>query len=483
MSLGLAIAALAVYFIGQHSESAWIDPDSAPATYRFACLMSVVAGLAMFAVAHFRLLSPLDRLLDAALLFEVGVGLLISIAENAIAPLPGETMRGQTSLAVWIAFFVLAVPASRGKSTLAAVMTACMGPVGLGVQVFFGNVPTPPLFHWFLPFATSFFMAAAASALARTMYDLGAQARQARELGSYQLVERLGQGGMGEVWRARHRMLAREAAIKLIRADALQTMSVAQANDAKRRFEREALATAQLQSPHTVTLYDYGVAEDGRFYYVMELLSGITLEELVQRFGPQPAARAAYVLLQVCDSLAEAHRLGLVHRDITHRNVLLCRLGNSYDFAKVLDFGLVKQTSGNHTGPTESHVAVGTAAFLSPEAALARPMDARADIYSLGCLAYWLLSGKLVFEEANTTAMILAQVQRQPVPPSQVTEQEIPAALEAIVLDCLAKEPAARPPSVDVIMERLSACPLSERWDAYRAERWWRAHQPENRAR
>ncbi len=478
VALGLALASLAVYFIGKYYGT-WIDPDAAPASYGIACWLAAFGGVGMFALAHSRRVSPY-RLLDAALIFQVVGGLLISLAENAVPRLPGEVIRGQPSLAVWIAFFVLAVPASVGKSTLAAIVTACMGPLGLGVQVILGNVPTPPPLQWVLPFAVSFFMAAAASALARFVYDLRVEVVQARQLGSYHLVELLGRGGMGEVWRARHRLLAREAAIKLIRTDALQAASPAHLVAAQRRFEREAQVTSGLRSPHTVTLYDYGVAEDGRFYYVMELLEGMNLEMLVQRFGPVPASRAVCILLQICDSLGEAHRHGLIHRDIKPANVLLCRLGIHHDFVKVLDFGLVRRAAGDGSHVSVSHVAAGTPAFLAPEAAEAKlDLDARVDIYSLGCLAYWLLTGRIVFEEASSMATILAHVRQQPVPPSQRTENEIPAALENLIMQCLEKDPVRRPQSVEIIAEHLGACAVGETWDARRAEHWWRTHQPE----
>ncbi len=478
VALGFALAVVAVYVVGMHGGSHWIDPETAPSSYRVALKLAVVAGLCMSALSFTRLLSPY-RLLDAALLFQVGGGLLISLAENAVPRLENEVVRGQPSLAVWIAFFVLAVPSSFGKSTLAAVVTACMGPVGLGIQVILGNVVSPPPWDWILLFATPFFMAAAASALTRFMYDLGAQVSQARDLGSYRLLECVGQGGMGEVWRARHRMLAREAAIKLIRYDTLQAVTPDQVAAAKRRFEREAKTTAALQSPHTVTLYDYGVAEDGRFYYVMELLAGLNLEVLVQRHGPLPAARAVYILLQVCDSLGEAHRQGLVHRDIKPSNVLLCRLGNSYDFAKVLDFGLVKLSTEYHTQRSSSHM-IGTPTFMPPEAVEAREdLDWRADIYSFGCLAYWLLTGRLVFEEANTTAVILAHLRKQPLPPSQATENSVPPALDALVLECIEKDPSRRPQSMEIVAERLTRSDVGEAWNAHRAELWWRSYRPE----
>ena len=215
---------------------------------------------------------------------------------------------------------------------------------------------------------------------ARVVYTLGKAVTEARELGSYQLVERLGQGGMGEVWRAQHRLLARPAAIKLIRTGG---SAQAPSAEAVRRFEREAQVTAGLSSPHTVQLFDFGVADDGTFYYVMELLDGLDLETLVRRHGPLPAERAIYLLRQVCHSLAEAESYGLVHRDIKPANLFVCRYGGEYDFVKVLDFGIAKVAQGDDgdTGVielTRDNVVRGTPSYIAPEQALGALQDRRA---------------------------------------------------------------------------------------------------------
>ena len=219
---------------------------------------------------------------------------------------------------------------------------------------------------------------------AHVVCGLGKQATRAQDLGNYHLVERLGQGGMGEVWKAQHRLLARPAAIKLIRPSLIEKGG---ASDLIRRFEREAQVTAQLQSPHTVELFDFGVADDGGFYYVMELLDGLDLEALVTRYGPIPAERAIHMLRQVCHSLAEAESKGLVHRDIKPSNIFACRYGGDHDFIKVLDFGIVKATDPSETetgvGLTNTILPQGTPAFVSPEQALGGAcIDGRADIYA-----------------------------------------------------------------------------------------------------
>lgn len=304
----------------------------------------------------------------------------------------------------------------------------------------------------------------------------------ARRFGSYELVELLGQGGMGEVWRARHAMLSRHAAVKLIRPEALGEGRTTRSATVMRRFEREAQATSALRSPHTVELYDFGVGEGGTFYYVMELLEGLNLKTLVEQFGPVRPERVVYLLQQACDSLGEAHARDLVHRDVKPANLFVCKLGLKHDFVKVLDFGLVKprpQPGLVESQLTTDGTAPGSPAFMPPEIAEgAQTIDARADIYALGCVAYWLLTGQLVFVGDTPLAVVLQHVQAAPVPPSQRTEIEIPEALEALVMRCLEKDPAARPQSAKALAAALKAIPFEEPWDEDRAEHWWKTHSP-----
>jgi serine/threonine-protein kinase len=313
----------------------------------------------------------------------------------------------------------------------------------------------------------------------RVVYGLGREVAAARELGSYRLEEKLGEGGMGEVWRARHRMLARGAAIKLIRpatgGDGLPAVSA----DAVRRFEREAQAIAGLRSPHTVELFDFGVAQDGAFYYVMELLDGLDADRLVRRYGPVPPERAIYLLRQICHSLSEADSRGLVHRDIKPANVFLCHYGEEYDFVKVLDFGIVTAPGGSAEPAItrDAHVQ-GTPAFIAPEQALGEPLDGRADIYATGCVAYWLLTGEFVFTADTTMGLLVQHARSQPAPPSTRTTLPIPPALEELVLCCLAKEPEHRPQSARELSQRLGRIDTARPWTPERAESWWLEHRP-----
>ena len=227
--------------------------------------------------------------------------------------------------------------------------------------------------------------------------------------------------------------------------------------------------TAQLQSPHTVDLFDFGVADDGGFYYVMELLDGLDLEALVTRYGPIPAERAIHMLRQVCHSLAEAESKGLVHRDIKPSNIFACRYGGDHDFIKVLDFGIVKATDPSETetgvGLTNTMLLQGTPAFVAPEQALGgASIDGRADIYAIGCVAYWLLTGQLVFKAATVVGTILHHAHTAPIPPSLRSELVIPPALDELVLSCLAKDPADRPQSAVELSRRLASIACDASW-------------------
>ena len=324
-----------------------------------------------------------------------------------------------------------------------------------------------------------------ATIVSRVLYGLRRQVAEASELGQYLLEEKIGGGGMGEVWRARHRLLIRPAAIKLIRQVAVPGMS-ADPELLVRRFEREARATAALTSPHTVQLYDFGVTEDGRLYYVMELLDGLDLDTLVRQHGPLPAERVVHLLRQVCAALQDAHANGLVHRDIKPANVVVSRAGTTFDFVKVLDFGLVKLDSARDTDRELVKLSTddswsGTPGYMAPEVVLGAATDHRVDLYAVGCVAYWLLTGKMVFEGQNAVQVMMQHAQAEPQRPSARIGRAMPAALEALVMECLEKDPARRPASAEVLSERLDAVPLTSEWSAERAEEWWAMHRPRSR--
>jgi serine/threonine-protein kinase len=304
---------------------------------------------------------------------------------------------------------------------------------------------------------------------------------RARELGSYHLIERLGQGGMGEVWRATHQMLARPAAIKFIRPESISGSNPDDAAKLLRRFELEARATASLSSAHTVDLYDFGVTEEGVFYYVMELLDGLDSDHLVRRFGPLPAARVIHLLTQACESLEEAHDKGLIHRDVKPANIYVCRCGNRYDFVKVLDFGLVAQLRAPAQSDlrlTRPEQAIGTPDFMAPEVLLGREIDGRADLYGLGCVAYWLATGRSVFPGSSYVEIASMHLNAAPEPPSRHSSSRMPQQLNELILRCLEKTPERRPANARDLAHELEAIPVPEPWRQEEAEAWWSEHLP-----
>jgi serine/threonine protein kinase len=271
--------------------------------------------------------------------------------------------------------------------------------------------------------------------------------------------------------------------VKLIRSEIIGSSSPSAARVIVERFRREAEAAASLRSPHTISLYDFGVAQDGTFFLVMELLDGLDLETLVERFGPVPPERAVHLLRQACESLAEAHARGLVHRDLKPSNIFTCRMGLAVDFVKVLDFGLVKAMGDggrDTTLLTAPDSTTGTPAFIAPEMVRGDSVvDHRVDIYTLGCVGYWLLTGQLVFHAPNAIQLMYQHANAAPVPPSQRSELEIPPALDSVILACLAKFPQDRPHTAGELSRRLAAAVSGNGWTDERAQRWWDRHHPE----
>lgn len=391
---------------------------------------------------------------------------------------------GHSWVSVWMLLFNVVVPTVPRYAVIAALASVTSVPAMVLLSISLFPPVSPPngsMLFWVFgfPYLLVVIMAYVG---ARVVYALGTEVTRARELGSYRLEEKLGQGGMGEVWKASHRLLARPAAIKLIRSSAPGN-AAGISDDMRRRFEREAQVIAQLRSPHTVTLFDFGIAEEGSFYYVMELLEGVDTDTLIKRFGPIPAERVVHILRQICHSLSEAESRGVVHRDIKPANIFLCRYGEDYDFVKVLDFGLAKAVHEDspdaETAITIQNVIQGTPAFIAPEQALGGDdIDGRADLYSTGCVAYWLLTGTLVFTADTAIKTLLAHAQAIPEPPSARTALPIPSDLEGLVLMCLAKDREQRPRSARDLLQRLDAIALEHPWTEQRAREWWKAHYP-----
>jgi serine/threonine-protein kinase len=445
------------------------------------CAVGVLISLGVFVFVRSRYRDP-AFVMDLGLVYMVacaaGIGLMIHWGPPAATPVDASPMI--TWVAPVILMFAALLPASPWKMLVAGFIAASMDPLGMIIAQAEGVYHFGPLRNAFIMHYPSYLLLGVAVVISHVVTRLGKQVAKEREMGSYRLGELLGRGGMGEVYRATHRMLARPAAIKLIHAEVLAARDRKSASLAVARFRREAEAAAQLRSPHTVELYDFGETEDGTLYFVMELLEGMDLETLVRKEGPLPQKRVIHILRQVCESLEEAHVSGLVHRDIKPANIHVGRVGLRHDFVKVLDFGLVKSVGGAFTEDsmaTAAGLTPGTPAYMAPEMALGEKCDGRADLYALGCVAYYLLTGQLVFEAINGLQLITKHLQEPPVPPSQRTELDVGPELDQVVLACLAKKPDDRPQSAAELDRMLAEIEI-EPWSEEEATRWWRTHQP-----
>jgi serine/threonine-protein kinase len=372
-------------------------------------------------------------------------------------------------------------PADPKRFAVAGFIAASMDPLGMVIARAIGLYHFEGLGSAILMHFPTYLLLGVAIVISVVVSRLGYQVSREREMGSYRLGELLGQGGMGQVYRATHRMLARPAAIKLIRPEVLAFGDGDSAQTAIARFRREAETAATLRSPHTVELYDFGVTEDQTLYFVMELLDGLDLETLVRRHGPVPPARAIHIISEACDSLAEAHCRGLVHRDIKPANIHIGRLGLRHDFVKVLDFGLVKSVGKKQNGDFDSLATAagtmpGTPAYMAPEMALGEQVDGRADIYALGCVAYFLLTGRPVFDAELGFQAIARHLNVTPDPPSRHAGTAIPEELDRTILACLAKRPDDRPQTATQLQKLLRQVP-GEPWTQEEAVRWWAAHR------
>ncbi len=323
----------------------------------------------------------------------------------------------------------------------------------LSMIVLMGAVCWGALFYWVL-----------------RLDHLRRDAARAKRFGQYRLKQLIGRGGMGEVYLAEHMLLKRPCALKRIRPGHTDPTTLA-------RFEREVRATAELSHPHTVEIYDYGRAGDGTFYYVMELLWGLTLDDLVHKHGPLPASRAVYLLRQVCDALQEAHAAGLMHRDIKPGNIYAARRGGEYDFIKLLDFGLVKGVArSEQPALSRAETVVGSPLYMAPEQSLnVQNADVRADIYALGAVGYFLVVGHPPFVSESPMEIMISHA-RDAVPPPSQFAAGLPRDVEAILLKCLAKDPAERFASSAALERALAACSVAGHWNRDDAADWWQTH-------
>jgi eukaryotic-like serine/threonine-protein kinase len=475
-ALGPALGHLALYLTSP-DDPRWAQFGATDAI----AAVSILIGLSLYAYLRNRDHDP-AFIMNLALVYLIicaaGIALMFHLGP------PGVTTGGTEPMISWIGpvtlMFAALVPGSPWKMLAAGFLAVSMDPLGMVIAQEAGHYHYGAFRNALIMHYPSYLLLGVAVVISHVVTRLGRQVAKERELGSYRLGELLGRGGMGEVYRATHRMLARPAAIKLIRPEVLAERGGEIASLAVTRFRREAEAAANLRSPHTVELYDFGVTDDGTLYFVMELLQGMDLETLVQREGPLPSKRVIHILRQVCESLEEAHVNGLVHRDIKPANIHVGRVGLRQDFVKVLDFGLVKSVgslTGQDSMATAAGLTPGTPAYMAPEIALGEPVDGRADLYALGCVAYYLLTGRLVFEGTASFQVIAKHIQEPPIPPSQRTELEVDPVLDRLVLACLAKKPEDRPQSAAELDRELGDI-HKEPWSQEEAQRWWRQHQP-----
>ena len=439
-------------------------------------LTTVAAGVIWLTVRRgkpsVRALSTVD--------FVVGIGLPFGWTAMSMSGIPA--VQRPELIAVLACLITLVVRAALIPST--SVRTLLIGVVGLAPLV----ALTPSVYastdlltslpadeQWLAPAVGaamwSVLGVCATAIISYVIYGLRKEIREAMQLGQYLLEEKIGEGGMGVVYRASHAMLRRPTAIKLLSVTAAQ---------AAERFEREVQITARLTHPNTVAVFDYGRTPDGVFYYAMEYLDGVTLEDLVAEHGPQPARRVAHILVQICGALEEAHGAGLVHRDIKPANIMLTQRGGVEDVVKVLDFGLVKDNApdggSKAEDPALSHVnaIMGTPHYMAPEAIVdPGSIDGRADLYAVGATAYYLLTGEHVFEGTSLVAICSQHLYEKPIAPSE-RRADVPKALEEVVLACLAKKPGERPKDAATVAKMVRACALEE-WTREEALAWWTA--------
>lgn len=439
-------------------------------------LVNDVAGLVLCGGLFLLTLAPgiTDRLvLVAALVVEFAISALISIVNTWATFLHTGHVPGLTWVVPILILFALLVPSPPRQSFLVSAACALTMPLGIAVLAATGRVPASgsAIVSSSLAALVGFGLAVVA---ARTLHGARREAAAARRMGGYELLAPLGQGGMGEVWEARHLMLARPAAVKLILAERLQ--GAAEARDMMiQRFTREAQVTASLRSPHTVQLFDFGVSDDGVLYYAMELLKGVNLEHFVYTHGAVEPRRAVHWLRQVCHSLGEAHASGLTHRDLKPANLLLCHHGREHDFVKVLDFGLARPAVRDGDARlTREGAWLGSPGWMAPEQIFDGAIGPSSDLYAVGCIAYWLLAGTRPFETAERGELLRQHAQVMPPPLAERAAQPIPPALDAVVMACLAKDPAARPRDSDALGLALAASVAGEPWSHVHAEAWWR---------
>jgi len=449
----------------------WIYPETEP-RYNKYIFCGATVGLAAMAfiwrVMLVRRTLPLRTLFSIDMTFAVGIG--TAFAASAFFSWDLRPA-GWTSL-IFACFTVftraLVVPSS-GRWTMfvssAAFVPLMFAAIGL-VIITEQELPGPAFVVGDL--LISGIVVLLATTGSRVIYSLNRQVNDTKQLGQYMLGRKIGEGGMGVVYQAHHVLLRRPTALKLLHPDRVGAENLD-------RFEREVQHMSELTHPNTVAVFDYGRSPDGVFYYAMEYLGGLNLENLVKQYQRQPAARVVHILTQVCGALQEAHEADLIHRDIKPANIILCQRGGLPDIAKVVDFGLVKKTTDT---TSSTQVLVGTAGYVAPETLLDQSnVGPAVDLYALGAVGYFLLTGRRVFEGATSVELIVKHVKDEPQRPSEAAGIEVPAGLEALIMQCLAKSPADRPASAAALAEALLALPVASGWSSADARTWWRDYR------
>jgi serine/threonine protein kinase len=440
-------------------------------------ITGIALSLALFGVTRLPRI-PAHNVADLGNVYLFAIALSLGILRHSQASTPSDVLRQVSPVVIPLLAFGALIPTVPGKALAVMLMAGAMDPLGLLLMRAHTHYSARELV---VVLSSPLLAALVAQQISKVVHRLTERIVKAREVGSYKLVERLGVGGMAEVWRANHRMLRRPAAVKLIRPKVLLDHGPADSERLLRLFTREVRTTASLRSPHTIQVYDFGITREGAFYYVMELLDGVDLMTLVERFGPQPAERVASLMKQVCHSLREAHARNFVHRDVKPANVLTCAVGGDFDFVKVLDFGLVLDRHLTSEELEDEKQFVGTPAVMAPEMLrFHAPVDARADLYALGCVGYWLLTGKRVFEAQTRADMLVMHAHQKPVLPSKRIDRPMHPGLEALVMQCLEKNPNKRPQTARELSDALGALHFDHPWSDERAELWWKQNRPES---
>ncbi len=441
----------------------WLEPARDRDVYKVAGIGLTLLGVIWRLVLVRRQVS-LRWLYAVDLFYALTTGLIFAFA-TYVTP---ELEVSSTANILWSCFCVflraLVLPSTGTRTAIAGSATLVPMVVALTARSFVpGHHELPPDAALGSGLMVGAVVVLLASIGSRIIYGLRRQVSAAIRLGQYTLDAKIGEGGNGAVYRAHHAMLRRPTAVKLLRPDRIDAVTL-------ERFEREVQHMSELTHPNTVAVYDYGHSPNG-FYYAMEYLDGIDLEKLVGKYGPLPADRVVAIMIQVCGALAEAHRRDLIHRDIKPGNIILCERGDIPDVAKVVDFGLVKELTAND-GSDRSGV-LGTPAYVAPEL-VTDPQHAgpAADIYALGAVGYFLLTGRRVFEGKTVVDVCVQHVTKAPVPPSTIAVH-VPAALEKVILTCLAKAPADRPDGAKALARLLRELPPARDWSEDEAGAWW----------